>query len=112
MSAEDMAGRAQQLRTHAYQMSGLPVPQHAVPPPPVVSSVVFGGLVAWRGSAGATRYSVESLAPGASEWTLICDRCATDEQDPWVDNHAVLGTHYRVTAWNADGVSSAPSTPK
>ncbi|MGA7524204.1 MAG: hypothetical protein WBW84_17260 [Acidobacteriaceae bacterium] len=112
MSAEDMAGRAQQLRTHAYQMSGLPVPRHAVPPPPVVSSVVIGGLVAWRGSAGASRYSVESLAPGASEWKLICDRCATDEQDPWVDPHSVLGTHYRVTAWDADGVASAPSAPK
>jgi len=112
MSAEDMAERAQQLRTHAYQMSGLPVPKHAVPPAPVVSSVVVGGLVAWRGSAGATRYSIASQAPGSTEWKLVCDRCATDEQDPWVDPHPILGTRYRVTAYNADGVASATSAPK
>ncbi|MGB7169631.1 MAG: hypothetical protein WBD32_11565, partial [Acidobacteriaceae bacterium] len=112
MSAEDMAGRAQQLRAHAYQMSELPVPQHAVPPPPVVSSVVIGGLVAWRGSAGATLYSIESEAPGSTQWKLICDRCATDEQDPWIDPHPAFGTRYRVTAWNADGVASATSAPK
>jgi mannan endo-1,4-beta-mannosidase len=112
MSAEDMAGRAQQLRTHAYQMSGLSVPKHAAPPSPVMSSVVFGGLVAWRGSAGATRYSIESMAPNATEWKLVCDRCATDEQDPWIDPHPGLGTRYRVTAYNADNVASAPSAPK
>jgi mannan endo-1,4-beta-mannosidase len=112
MSAEDMAGRAQQLRSHAYRMSGLPVPEHAVPPSPVISSVVIGGLLAWRGSPGATRYSIESMAPGSSEWKLICDRCATDEQDPWIDPHAVLGTRYRVTAYNADNVASSPSEPK
>jgi mannan endo-1,4-beta-mannosidase len=112
MSAEDMAGRAQQLRSHAYRMSGLPVPKHAVPPPPVVSSVVIGGLVAWRGSAGATRYSIESLAPGSSQWKLICDRCATDEQDPWIDPHPMLGTHYRVTAYNSDNEASVKSAAK
>jgi mannan endo-1,4-beta-mannosidase len=112
MSAEDMAGRAQQLRTHAFQMAGLPVPRHAVPTPPVVSSVVIGGLVAWRGSAGATRYSIESLAPGSTQWKLVCDRCASDEQDPWIDPHAVFGARYRITAYNADGVASATSAPK
>ena len=112
MSAEDMAGRAQLLRAHAYQMSGVPVPKHAVPPQPWISSVVLGGLVAWRGSAGATHYSIESMPPGATQWKLICDRCATDEQDPWIDPHGMLGGHYRVTAYNADGVASTPSDPK
>jgi len=112
MSAEDMAGRAQQLRAHAFQMAGLPVPKHSVPPSPVVSSVVLGGLLAWRGSAGATRYSIESLPPGSAQWKLICDRCATDEQDPWIDPHPALGTRYRVTAYNADNVASQPSSPK
>ena len=31
-SAEDMAARAQQLRAHAYAMSGTPLPKHATPP--------------------------------------------------------------------------------
>ncbi|WP_348261467.1 hypothetical protein P8935_16885 [Telmatobacter sp. DSM 110680] len=112
MSAEDMAGRAQQLRAHAYEMSGVPLPKHAVPPPPVIGSTVLGGLLTWRGSAGATRYSIESMAPGTSQWKLVCDRCATDEQGQWIDPHPMLGAHYRITAYNLDNAASAPSAAK
>ena len=112
MSADDMAARAQQLRTHAYQMSGSPLPKHAIPPSPVVTSTVFGGLVAWRGSAGAVRYSIERQDPGSSGWTTVCDRCATDSQDPWIDPNSALGAKYRVTAFNADNISGSSSDPK
>jgi mannan endo-1,4-beta-mannosidase len=113
MSAEDMAARAQQLRTHAYTMSGTAVPKHAVPQRPVITSTVLVGLIAWRGSAGAVRYSVERNDPVTKEWKAICDRCATDTDDPWADPHATLnGAHYRVIAWNADGVPSEPSDPR
>jgi hypothetical protein len=108
-----MGARAQLLRTHAYAMAGVAVPAHRIPPPPVITSVVIEGLIAWRGSAGAVRYSVERKDQGATEWKTICDRCATDSDDPWADPHAVLfGAQYRVIAWNADGVASAPSEPK
>ena len=113
MPAEEMAGRAQQLRTHAYAMSGVPLPKHALVASPVITSTVLGGLVAWRGVAGATRYSVERLDPNASTWTNICDRCATDTDDPWPDPAGTkFGAAYRVTAWNADGIASAPSAPR
>jgi hypothetical protein len=109
-TAADMAGRAQQLRAHAYAISGRPLPAHATPPPPVITVTVFGGLVAWRGSAGALRYSIERLDPGAKQWQTVCDKCATDGDDPWVDPHPILfGAQYRVTAWNADNVPSQPS---
>ncbi len=109
MTAEDMATRAQQLRAHAFAMAGISMPVHAVPPPPVVTSVVVGGLVAWRGSAGAVRYSIERFDPASKQWQVICDQCATDADDPWVDPHPILwGAQYRVIAWNADGVRSAP----
>ncbi len=112
-SADDTAARAQQLRAHAYAMSGTPLPKHAMPPAPVITSVVVGGLIAWRGSAGAVRYSVERMDAGAKEWKTICDRCATDADDPWPDPHATLfGSRYRVTAYNGDGVASAPSDPR
>ena len=112
-SAADMAARAQQLRAHAYAMSGTPVPRHAIPPVPVITSTVLGGLVAWRGSAGATRYSVECLDPSTKQWQTICDKCATDATDPWVDPHpGLFGVQYRVTAWNADDVASPPSQPR
>jgi len=112
-SADDMAARAQQLRAHAYAMSGTQLPKHAKPPAPVITSVVVGGLIAWRGSAGAVRCSIERMDAGAKEWKTICDRCATDTDDPWPDSHATLfGSRYRVTAYNADGVASAPSDPR
>jgi len=110
---DDMAARAQQLRAHAYAMAGAAVPKHATPPPPVITSIVFGSLVAWRGSAGAIRYSIERIDASTKEWKTICDRCATDEDDPWPDPHpSFLGVQYRVTAYNADGVPSAPSAPR
>lgn len=110
MSAEDMAGRAQQLRGHAYRMAGAPVPAHAVPPPPEITSTVIGGLVAWRGSAGAVKYSIERREGPSKPWQTICDKCATDENDPWADPHAILfGGQYRITAWNEDDVASQPS---
>lgn len=112
-TAADMAARAQQLRAHAYAMSGMPVPRHAIPPAPVITSTVIGGLIAWRGSAGATRYSIERLDPKTKEWTTICDKCATDGDDPWVDPHpALLGVKYRVTPWNADDVAGPSSQPR
>lgn len=106
-SAEDMAARAQQLRAHAWAMAGQPVPKHRIPPRPVVTSVVLG-LVAWRGSAGAIRYSVQRMNAGAAEWQTVCDRC-TDADDPWIDPQPSFTAHYRVIAWNADGVASTPS---
>lgn len=112
-SAEDMAARTQQLRAHAYTMAGVPIPKHLTPPQPEITAVVLGGLIAWRGSAGAVRYSIERLDSGAKDWKIICDRCATDADDPWPDPHASLfGAHYRVTAYNADGAPSVPSNPR
>jgi mannan endo-1,4-beta-mannosidase len=112
-SSDDMAARAQQLRAHAYAMAGVAVPKHMTPPAPVITSIVFGGLIAWRGSAGAIRYSIERMDAGSKDWKTICDRCAADADDPWPDPHGVLGgVHYRVTAYNADGGPSAPSDPR
>jgi hypothetical protein len=111
-SAEDMAGRAQQLRAHAYLMASVPLPKHMIPRQPEITSIVLGGLIAWRGSAGAVRYSIERLESGAKEWRVVCDRCATDIDNPWADPHPSLsGVRYRVTAYNGDGVPSNPSDP-
>ena len=112
-SAEDMGARAQQLRSHAYSMWGVAAPRHAIPPAPVVTSVVVGGLVAWRGSAGAMHYSIERRGGGASKWETICDKCATDADDPWVDPAPAHGeAHYRITAFNADGLPGPVSEPR
>ena len=109
MSAEDMGFRAQLLRSHAYEMSGLAVPKHTVPPAPEITTVAVGGLVAWRGSAGAIRYSIERYDAAAKTWKTVCDKCATDADDPWADPQGGMGARYRITAFNADGVASATS---
>lgn len=113
MSAEDMGSRAQQLRNHAYIMAGTAVPKHNIPPAPVITSTVVGGLIAWRGSAGAVRYSIERYDSLAKSWQTICNKCSTDADDPWVDPHPTLsGTRYRITAFNADDVPSPTSEPR
>jgi mannan endo-1,4-beta-mannosidase len=39
----------------------------------------------WRGSAGAVKYSVERSPKATEPWILVCDKCATDADTPWVD---------------------------
>jgi hypothetical protein len=108
-TAEDMQARAEQLRTHAYKMAGTPVPAHAIPPAPVVTTKGLG-FMGWRGSAGAVVYSVQRTT-GGKPWETICDKCATDADSPWIiaNPGAPFSEHYRVIAYNADGVASEPS---
>ncbi len=112
-TAEDMAARAQQLRAHAWTMAGKPAPKHMTPPQPVITSIVLGGLVAWRGSAGAVRYSVQRWNAGTKEWQSICDRCATDADDPWIDPHAAFGGEIQGDClecrWGAQPALRAPA---
>jgi len=117
-SAQDMQARAELLRAHAFAMSGLPVPPHPVPAPPVITFKGIG-LVGWHGSAGAVVYTVQRRVSASSPWVTICDRCATDADAPWVDKQAksaslatLFSTQYRVIAYNADGRSSAPSAER
>lgn len=114
MPKEDMTARAELLRAHAFEMAGLPVPAHAIPPPPLITTQGLG-VLGWRGSAGAVKYSIERKDSDTGPWQLICDKCATDADTPWVDPkpaRALFGVHYRVTAYNADGKASAPSADR
>lgn len=114
MSKEDMAARAELLRTHAFEIAGLPVPPHAVPPAPVIT-IESLGVVGWRGSSGADKYTIERKDSDSAPWQVVCDKCATDADTPWVDPkpaRAIFGVHYRVTAYNVDGKPSAPSAER
>ena len=113
-SKEDMAARAEMLRAHAYRMNGQTVPPHAIPPAPVITIKMLG-VLAWHGSAGAVKYSIERKDGDASPWKTICDMCAGDDDTPWVDPKPAqnaFGARYRVTAYNADGNSSGPSAER
>jgi mannan endo-1,4-beta-mannosidase len=113
MSKEDMQERAEMLRNHAFAMQGVPVPPHPVPAAPVITADMMG-LVSWRGSAGAVSYSVQRQTSATAPWETICDKCATDADTPWPDPKPVglFGSHYRVIAYNADGVASEPSAAR
>ena len=117
-SAQEMQARAELLRTHAFAMTGTPVPPHPVPAPPVITFKGIG-LVGWHGSAGAVVYSVERRIGDSARWETVCDRCATDADTPWVDEkastsslEALFATRYRVIAYNADGKASEPSAER
>ena len=111
MTEDDMAARAELLRTHAFEIAGGPMPPHVTPAAPVITAQGLG-LVAWRGSVGAVKYSIERKDNDAGPWRLICDKCATDADTPWIDPkpaQAIFGVHYRVIGYNADGKASEPS---
>ena len=113
-SSADMRARAELLRSHAYAMAGFPVPSHAAPPAPVITTSGLG-LIGWRGSAGAVSYSVQRQVGASGQWETICDKCATDADSPWPDPKpaaTLFGVKYRVTAYNPDGTPSAPSAPQ
>jgi mannan endo-1,4-beta-mannosidase len=115
-SAADMAARAQVLRGHNYAMRGVPVPPHAIPPRPLLTSVVSGqagSRLYWQGSAGAGTYSVERAPGAAGPWLTVCRRCVTDSSDGWLDSAAAAqGAWYRVVPYNLDGRPGPATRPK
>jgi hypothetical protein len=110
---DDMRARAQQLRTHAYAMAGVPLPPHQIPPAPVITTKGLG-FIGWRGSAGAVSYTVQRQVGESGVWETICDKCANDANSPWPDPKpaGLFGAKYRVIAYNADGVPSQPSASR
>jgi hypothetical protein len=106
-TAADMAARAQAIRRHDYAMAGLPLPAHAIPPAPVITSVDDHRLF-WRGSAGAVSYSIEHASTARGRWITVCRRCATDD----TDGHPVESGWYRVVPYNADARPGPASAPR
>jgi len=102
----DMRSRVHLLRVHAYVMQGLPVPTKAPPEKPSITFVT-GNAIAWRGAAGADTYTVERSTTGAGgPWTIICDRCATDNDTPWIDaSKPFSSVWYRVKGNTVYGVA-------
>jgi hypothetical protein len=117
MSAGDMAARAQIIRSHNYAMDGMPRPAHAIPPAPAVTSAAYssstvGVRVYWRGSAGARNYTVQRAPAASGPWATVCNRCATDLDDGFVDGRpGSKGSWYRVVPYNLDGRAGPASKP-
>jgi mannan endo-1,4-beta-mannosidase len=109
-SAYDEADFLAEMRSRAYEIRGVVEPPITVPSPPELFEVTAGGLLTWRGSAGASGYDVERREPGESDWQVI----ARDVPDAHVQYRPLLADvtaepgrqyEYRVRARTAAGVS-------
>jgi hypothetical protein len=109
-----MTPRARAVRRFDYNMMDIVLPPaFARPPPPQIISVTHGKLI-WRGSAGATRYSVSRSADltQTGSWQELCDQCATDADPSWQDPSVPSGNvWYRMLPFNANMHPGEPSDP-
>ena len=113
--AYDETGLLRELRRRAFAIRGLPEPELEPPAPPRVIAVTPGGLVTWRGSAGAAGYDVQRQEPPAAQWRTIAHGVsdATVQYRPLYCDETVepgRAYSYRVVARN-EGGSSAASEP-
>ena len=101
----DIQARVSMLRDHAYVMRGLPVPTEDIPDRPIITSIQQNKIF-WRGVDGAYTYTIErSRRSRNGPWTILCDRCATDDDAPWTDTSRPPGQlWYRIRASTSSGV--------
>jgi len=103
----------QLIRTHAYNMSGLSVPSHQIPPQPTITAVNVtgsGNEIYWQGSAGASSYTIErSTTSATSGFSTICSQCVTDWDAPWTDTGTTGRAWYRITPYNLDNSAGTVS---
>lgn len=107
-----MQAAVELLRTHAYKMQGKREPAPGIPGAPLITSIQ-GNQLAWRGATSGATYSIERSSVGENgPWTIICNRCATDNSTPWADQTQPTGSlWYRVQAFNVAGVAGPYSPP-
>ncbi len=106
----DHRQRIQIIRAHGYAMQSRSVPADGIPGSPLVTSVT-GHTLAWRGTAIGDTYTIErSITSSTGPWIVICNRCATDYNMPWIDTTQPILPHwYRVLAYNRVGVPGSYS---
>jgi mannan endo-1,4-beta-mannosidase len=104
----------QALRERAFRIRGLEAEAPVPPAAPVLLEVTSGGLVTWRGSAGASGYDVERAVSGAGPWVTVgydVSDARVQYRPLFSDETALPGRsyHYRVRARNPAGTS--PPSP-
>jgi len=105
---QTMQQQVQQLRAHAYKMLGKAVPTPSLPPSPVITTL-RSGSIAWRGSVGASNYSVEASTATNGPWDVLCNQCTTDNNLPWSNSRIVSNQWYRVRPYNINNQAGSYS---
>lgn len=117
------------LRTEAFAIRGLPAPAPTPPTPaPVLLRTRDGGFT-WRGSTGASHYSIDRADASGGPWATVADGLqdsvvgdvkdfeAHSDGSPialWHDESAVHGRtyYYRVRGYNPAGATEfSPALP-
>jgi hypothetical protein len=99
-----------ELRRRAFQIRDLPEPPLDPPSPPELIAVSSGGLLTWRGSAGAAGYDIERARADTSDWQTIA-RGVSDarvQYRPLYSDETAepdRSYRYRIRARNPAGVS-------
>jgi len=98
------------VRDKAYEIQNLPAPALAVPAAPDLFSVTDGGIVNWRGSAGAAAYDLQHGDAARGPWLTVASQLTDDaaQYHPLaVDEFTQPGRtyYYRLLARNEAGQS-------
>jgi mannan endo-1,4-beta-mannosidase len=97
------------VRSNAFAIRGLPVPEIPIPAPPKLLPITDAGAISWQGSVGATTYTVESAPQAGGPWTIAgtnVDESAAQYFPQFSDESAPKGKwFYRVRAKNNSGIS-------
>ncbi len=104
-----------EMRRRAFAIRDMEVPDLEAPAAPEIIEVTSGGLVTWRGSAGASGYDIQRAKAAGNDWRTVAhgvSDAAVQYRPLWTDEGITPGTsyRYRVTALN-DAGASEPSPP-
>jgi hypothetical protein len=113
--AYDETGFLRELRRRAFAIRDIRDPVRGEPAAPSLVAVDAGGLISWRGSAGASGYDIQRTESLEATWRTIAigvSDAAVQYRPLHADQTAIPGTSYwyRVVARNEAG-KSAPSEP-
>jgi mannan endo-1,4-beta-mannosidase len=112
--AYDETRLLRELRRRAFAIRGEQEPAPEAPAAPRIVAVTDGGLITWRGSAGASAYTVERRDSAAAPWQVIAGEVsdAAVQYRPLLCDESAAPGHayaYRVVARNEAGAS--PPSP-
>ncbi len=112
--AYDETRLLRELRRRAFAIRGMAEPILERPAAPRIIAVTDGGMITWRGSAGAGAYAVERRDSAAAPWRVIAGEVsdAAVQYRPLLCDETATPGHgytYRVTARNEAGPS--PPSP-
>jgi hypothetical protein len=111
--AYDETRLLREVRRRAFAVRGIRDPERGAPAAPAVIEVGSGGLVSWRGAAGAGAYDIQRTESLEEAWRTVAtgvSDAATQYRPQYSDQSVVPGRRYwyRVIARN-DAGRSAPS---